>query len=66
MRQQTRVLHEFEAWYVEKGGNLESVIHEDVDAIPEGMDALTGELISAPKIGEAKGESGEVEEEKTA
>lgn len=62
MRQQTRVLHEFEAWYVEKGGNLESVIHEDTDAVPEGMDALTGELISAPKIEAAKDESDEREQ----
>ena len=59
MRQQTRVLHEFEAWYQENRDHLGGFAHIDMDAIPEGMDALTGEMLPpAPRKAGTAGEIG--------
>ncbi len=63
MRQQTRVLREFEAWYMENRDHLGSVTHVDTDTIPEGMDALTGEMIAAPQSAEIEGKKTEKAEE---
>jgi hypothetical protein len=46
MVQQTRLLHEFEAWVEEHKDELFRLIpHVDEDRIPEGVDALTGERL---------------------
>jgi hypothetical protein len=45
--QQTRLLHEFEAWVEEHKDELFRLIpHVDEDQIPEGVDALTGERLT--------------------
>lgn len=66
MRQQTRVLHEFEAWYQENRDHLGGFSHVDMDAIPEGMDALTGEMLPEPIIKEKKPEQAEEAESDAA
>ena len=62
MRQQTRLLHEFEAWVVEHANELFRLIPRvDEDQVPEGMDALTGEMIERPP----KAEEGKKEDVET-